>query len=525
MDAPRGERRRALGNGTQLAVLPELDQGTSGSTGVSQHSQSSQSSTGLRIALVVFDALALGASWIPNLVASSKISAASRISSRDLLIAVSLTTAISIGLIASQKLYLARVSSVKAIELARLWRVALLSGVVGAVVLWILGKDPSLASALLRSALAFVFLTIERRLYGGWLGSQRRRGRFTRPVIIVGTNEDGLGWRRLLDAHPELGFRVCGLVGDEDPRSIDPDTTWLGPIQNLREATDATGATGAVVTTTAFNATRLNQIIRDLFSANIHVHISNGLGGISYRRLRPASLARESVFYLERHSLSEWQMRLKRLLDICLASILLALACPVLAVAAVAIWLQDRGPVLFRQERVGYQGQPFTLLKLRTMVVDADRHQAALASHNTRRGPLFKVPSDPRVTSVGRFLRASSIDELPQLMNVMRGEMSLVGPRPALPAETAQFDENLLARHDVYPGITGLWQLEARDNPSFDSYQRLDLYYVENWSIMLDLAIVASTAGSVLARTVRALRRERRYVEVAEARTEQFVLD
>ena len=172
-----------------------------------------------------------------------------------------------------------------------------------------------------------------------------------------------------------------------------------------------------------------------------------------------------------------------------------------------AIKVHDRGPVIFSQERVGRNGVPFRILKLRTMVTDAEQRLVDLRERNERSGPLFKLDHDPRVTPIGRLLRLTSLDELPQLWNVLRGEMSLVGPRPALPVEVASFDDELLERSRVLPGITGLWQVEARDNPSFDSYRRLDLFYVENWSITLDLVILLSTLETELVRVARGLTR------------------
>ena len=157
--------------------------------------------------------------------------------------------------------------------------------------------------------------------------------------------------------------------------------------------------------------------------------------------------------------------------------------------------------MLFRQRRVGRDGVEFEILKFRSMCVDAEARLAALrAEHNERSGPLFKLERDPRVTAIGRFIRAFSLDELPQLLNVLRGEMSLVGPRPALPSEVAEFPADLHARHLVRPGITGLWQVEARDNPSFGAYRRLDLFYVDNWSLLLDLIILLGTIEQVLVR-------------------------
>jgi lipopolysaccharide/colanic/teichoic acid biosynthesis glycosyltransferase len=197
----------------------------------------------------------------------------------------------------------------------------------------------------------------------------------------------------------------------------------------------------------------------------------------------------------------------KRTLDLGLASVAVVLVLPMLAAAALAIKLEDGGPLLFRQKRVGRNGEAFTLFKLRTMVPDAEQQLQALQERNQRMGPLFKLAADPRITSAGRILRATSIDELPQLFNVLQGTMSLVGPRPALPEEMQQFDDRLQARTQVPPGITGLWQVEARDNPSFGAYRRLDLFYVENWSVGLDLGILLATVGVVLTRGSRALRR------------------
>jgi len=164
--------------------------------------------------------------------------------------------------------------------------------------------------------------------------------------------------------------------------------------------------------------------------------------------------------------------------------------------------VEDRGPLFFKQVRIGRKGRPFTVYKFRTMVVDAEARLKELEEANERRGPLFKMTRDPRITRIGKFLRDSSLDELPQLINVVRGQMSLVGPRPALPSEVAQFDVELRDRLKVKPGLTGLWQVEARDNPSFDAYRRLDLYYVENWSVSLDLIIMLATVEHVIARLV-----------------------
>lgn len=160
---------------------------------------------------------------------------------------------------------------------------------------------------------------------------------------------------------------------------------------------------------------------------------------------------------------------------------------------------------------MGLNGEHFKLYKLRTMVVDAEAKKAELEAQNARTGPLFKVAHDPRITPFGRFLRASSLDEVPQLFNVLEGTMSLVGPRPALPDEVAQFDDKLIERLRVKPGVTGLWQVEARDLPSFDLYRRYDLLYVQNWSVGVDLALIARTAAVVGLRSITAVLPHKRH--------------
>jgi exopolysaccharide biosynthesis polyprenyl glycosylphosphotransferase len=189
---------------------------------------------------------------------------------------------------------------------------------------------------------------------------------------------------------------------------------------------------------------------------------------------------------------------IKRTYDAIGSALLLLLAAPVMGLVALAIKLEDGGPVLFRQTRVGRKGQLFECLKFRSMVLDAEARLAELAAANEGSGPLFKMTHDPRITKVGRFIRRFSLDELPQLWNALRGDMSLVGPRPALPTEVAQYDSDTRRRLDVRPGLTGLWQVSGRSNLSWDDTVRLDLYYVDNWSMIQDLMILARTAKAIV---------------------------
>ena len=407
--------------------------------------------------------------------------------------------------IAAQHLYLARVSAVRAVEVVRLFRAAIVSGVVAYLVAGEVNLAITVASAVVGTLITFVLLACVRSLYDGWLKAARAAGRFGRPVVIVGSNEEGFELYRLLDNHPEAGFRVVGVLGAQDQvQAWRGRIPWLGRVEDATEMVRASGANGVVVAASALSPGQLNRMTRELLDEGVHVHLSSGLRGISSRRVRTLPLANEPLFYLEPIELKRWQFAVKRMLDIALSSIALFFLSPVLIAAAIAIKLDDHGPVFFRQERVGRNGRRFRVFKLRTMHTDAEALLPELLERNERtEGPLFKLSSDPRRTRVGRLLEATSIDELPQLFNVLRGEMSVVGPRPALPSEVEQFDDELLVRLSVPPGVTGLWQVEARDNPSFHAYKRLDLFYVENWSVTLDTAIVLATCKALIFRLIK----------------------
>jgi lipopolysaccharide/colanic/teichoic acid biosynthesis glycosyltransferase len=207
------------------------------------------------------------------------------------------------------------------------------------------------------------------------------------------------------------------------------------------------------------------------------------------------------------HAQSRPKLACKRAFDLVVGSLLLVLLSPLFLVIAVAILIAEGRPVFYRQQRVGRYGRRFTMLEFRSMVTDAHDQLDDLQHHNERSGPLFKIHKDPRVTRVGRFLRSTSLDELPQFVNVLGGTMSLVGPRPALFEERASFPPALLEREVMRPGLTGLWQVEARSDPDFDRYHQLDLDYVERWTLWLDLKILVRTPFVVLRDAIRHARR------------------
>jgi exopolysaccharide biosynthesis polyprenyl glycosylphosphotransferase len=350
--------------------------------------------------------------------------------------------------------------------------------------------------------LVFAVLATERGAFAGWLRQQRAEGAHTRPLVIVGNNGECIALADLIESQPELGYRLVGYLGPPDVPA-DERLPWLGGASDVPGTLERLGVDSVLIAASALPSRELTNLTRDLLERGVHVHLASGLAGFAQQRLRPLPLGFEPVFYVERHRPTRLQLAMKRTLDVILATFALIVLSPVLLLSALAIKLTDRGPVIYRQKRVGRDGVLFTCLKFRTMRCNAEQQLEMLRAHNVRNGPLFKVSDDPRVTPVGRFLRASSIDELPQLFNVLNGTMSLVGPRPALPEEHDVFDLELQGRVAVRPGITGLWQVEARDNPAFSPYRRLDLYYIENWSVGLDLTVLLRTLPVVISRALQ----------------------
>jgi exopolysaccharide biosynthesis polyprenyl glycosylphosphotransferase len=401
-------------------------------------------------------------------------------------------------------LYRARVCSVRSRELSRLVPVACLTAIAPTVLaLAATDEAPSLGVTIGACALSLVFLVIERSGFDAWLRERRSQGEFCRQVVIVGTGPDAVRLHELFTDHRELGYRVIGFYGPEPRYPLPDDCPWRGDVSMLLDEDPSMPIGGVFVASDAMGSSDWNWVVRELLDRQMHVHFSGGPWGIDHRRLTSVPISHEPFFYLEPVTLARHQVMIKRTLDLVVATLGLIVTLPVMAVCALLIKLHDGGPLLFRQQRVGHNGQLFTFFKLRTMVTDAESMLIDLTDANLREGPLFKAENDPRVTPIGRFLRASSLDEIPQLFNVIRGDMSLVGPRPALPTEVAEFDAELATRHRVRPGISGLWQVEARDNPSFSAYRRLDLFYAENWSTSLDIVILLLTAEQVLARVIR----------------------
>lgn len=406
---------------------------------------------------------------------------------------------------AALSLYRTHVVARRASANARIVRAALVSAGVALGLLGSIETRSRVSSAVIGLLLSVALLGLGRFAFETWLAMQRTRGRYRRPIIVIGNEVETASFLSFVDRSPELGYDVRGVVGPDMGAETD-EVPWLGPLANAVAGVRATGATGAVVLVNGVPSAELQHLVRALTANGTHVHLSNGLLGLGCSRLEPVPVAHEPFLYVRARHATFAQRAGKRAIDIVVASVGIVLTAPVLLVAAIAIKLSDRGPVCFRQIRVGLYGKHIVVHKLRTMVVDAESRLDEVIHLNERDGPLFKASNDPRVTKVGRFLRASSIDELPQLFDVLAGRMSIVGPRPALPAEVRSFSDRLQRRLVVRPGITGLWQVEGRDKPLFQSYEELDLFYVDNWSVGFDLSIIADTVPVVAARALRGMR-------------------
>jgi len=334
-----------------------------------------------------------------------------------------------------------------------------------------------------------------------WRKLRERRflkGLDTRNVLIVGDGRVGHALRNHLEALPHMGFRFKGFV------TLDPYDTMrphvVGTVHNCVAMARSLFVDEIYFSTPAEKQTVLS-VVDEARAIGIEVRVVPDLyDGLAWNA--PVEFVGQfPTIPLHRRDFPRGAFVVKRVMDIILSSIVLIVLAPALATIAVLVKLDSEGPIFFRAARIGRKGRVFTCFKFRTMVVDAEKIKAQLAHLNEREGLLFKISKDPRITRLGARLRKYSLDELPQLFNVLIGDMSMVGPRPPLASEVEKYKLDHLRRLDVLPGMTGLWQVEARQDPSFDSYISLDTAYVENWNLMLDMRILARTVGVVISGT------------------------
>jgi exopolysaccharide biosynthesis polyprenyl glycosylphosphotransferase len=239
-------------------------------------------------------------------------------------------------------------------------------------------------------------------------------------------------------------------------------------------------------------------MIAELRDIDVDVHVSSGLFEVMTRRVFVREIGGVPLITVKGLSLSRANLLTKRIFDLLVAGAVVILGAPIWIVIMVLIKVTSPGPIFFGQERIGRYGEPFEMLKFRSMVDDAEERLTALEDENEASGPLFKMKDDPRITSIGGWMRKYSVDEFPQLINVLKGEMSLVGPRPPLPRETTEYTEYHWRRLEVVPGMTGLWQVSGRSSLTFEEMVRLDVFYIENWSVGLDLSLIMRTIPAVV---------------------------
>jgi exopolysaccharide biosynthesis polyprenyl glycosylphosphotransferase len=362
----------------------------------------------------------------------------------------------------------------------------------------------ALLSVLVLSAPIAVVLSLIARVFARKrLRRLQMDGRGTRRVIVAGSAGATQQLVERIQREQHGGMKIIGLClpSEELPRPVVNGIPVLGSLDQVADVAYDIGCDAVAVTSD--DVTRCNylrELAWSLENAEVELLVDPGLEEVAGPRLHVRPFTGFPLIRVAKPHLAGWRPTIKRIIDVGLSAIGLVVTAPIMLIIAAVVKLQDRGPVMFRQTRVGRRGEPFTMIKFRSMVIDAEARKADLLALSDGHGALFKLRDDPRITSFGRFLRAFSLDELPQLFNVLRGSMSLVGPRPHLAHEIAQMPHEASRRLLVTPGVTGLWQVSGRSDLHEEDGLRLDLRYVDNWSLIYDLQILWKTAWAVLAR-------------------------
>jgi exopolysaccharide biosynthesis polyprenyl glycosylphosphotransferase len=352
-------------------------------------------------------------------------------------------------------------------------------------------------------ATATLLLTASRAALRKSLGQVRLRGHNLRHVLIVGTNARAIKYAQRIVEEPERGYRLLGFV-DEDWEGTEDFlmsgfmlVCGMDDLPEFLRHNVVDEVTMYLPLRSHFqSAFRVAELCEQ---HGITMRFDGDIFGLKTARARAEELDGENYVSTYTGVREWWPLVLKRAFDIAISSVLLAALSPILAVTALLIWMSSRGSILFLQERVGLNKRRFRIYKFRTMVPNADKLLKDLEKHNEVSGPVFKIKNDPRITPLGRFLRRTSIDELPQLLNVLKGDMSLVGPRPLPVRDYEGFNEDWQRRRfSVRPGITCLWQVNGRSSIPFEQWMELDLQYMDEWSLWLDLKILARTIPAVM---------------------------
>ncbi len=321
---------------------------------------------------------------------------------------------------------------------------------------------------------------------------------FRRYYAVVGSGELAAEIIGKLRSHPEWGMRLAGFVLEEDAEAVEPNCVILGGVKDLGKILEEHVLDDVVFAVPRERLHAIEDAVKVCEEQGVGVMIALDVLRFGNARMSVGDLNGLPMLALTRTPSDELALAAKRVFDMAVSLVVLLLLSPVLLAVAAAIKLDSPGPVFFRQRRVGLQGRTFDILKFRSMFQDAEARLESLRAHNEMSGPVFKMKNDPRITRVGRFIRKTSLDEFPQFWNVLRGEMSVVGPRPPLPAEVRQYKRWQRRRLSVKPGITCVWQISGRNNIDFDRWMELDLQYIDQWSLWNDIQICLKTIPAVL---------------------------
>lgn len=348
--------------------------------------------------------------------------------------------------------------------------------------------------------LDWVFLVLFRFILLQGLGALRRRGFNQQNLVIVGTDKPARELVEQILKQPDWGYRLIGFVhtGQSIPLWRYHDIPVIGTISDLGLLIQNIHIDWVIFATTQEQLPLIQPALAICEEMGTNICLLNDFFPLRHVRRKVAEFFGHPVLLFSRAPQLDFRLFLKYSLDRMLALLGLILTAPMMLAISAVIKLSSPGPVFFRQQRCGLNGKRFTLYKFRTMVPEAELLKKDLLRRNEMDGPVFKITNDPRVTKVGRFLRKMSLDELPQLFNVLKGDMSLVGPRPPLPVEVTQYDRWQRRRLSMKPGITCLWQVNGRNNINFEKWMRLDLEYIDNWSLWLDTRILLQTIPAVL---------------------------
>ncbi len=344
-----------------------------------------------------------------------------------------------------------------------------------------------------------VVLSLGRLVISGGVGVLHRMGFGETRLLVVGSGRLGKMVMQHIAANPNLGYAIVGFLHDlSEPPGDFGRFKMLGTIDDIGPVIRSMQIDEVII---ALPAHMHQQVIRSLKLCErlgTSFNLIPDLYELSLSRIDMDTIEGIPLLGIKQISLNTWQGLITRLIDITVSAAILIIGCPLWLFLALAIFLSSSGAIIYKQTRIGLKGRAFQIYKFRSMYKDADQRLAYLLSQNEAEGPLFKIKNDPRITPIGRFLRRTSLDEIPQFINIFKGEMSLVGPRPALPREVAQYQEWQKGRLTIKPGLTGLWQVRGRSNLTFDEGVLMDLYYIENWSLRLYIQILLRTIPAVL---------------------------